>query len=93
MTMKYPTGARIKTNTVPKINPKLRLVAIGINTCTWREVSSKIGVMPPIVVSDVNITGRQRRRPASMMASLSVNPSLTRRLMKSIKSKRSIFPC
>lgn len=62
----------------------MRLVAVRIKTCAYREVSNKIGNIPPIVVSDVNRTGR--RRPASNQASCSGKPSRSRRLMKWINN-------
>jgi hypothetical protein len=45
------------------------VVAIGIRNCACGEVSNKIGVNPPMVVSDVTKTARSRIRLALTIAS------------------------
>ena len=44
------------------------LVAMGIKNWAWKLLSSKMGIKPAIVVSDVRMTARNRAFPASSTA-------------------------
>ena len=72
--MAIRAGMTSSTRMVAIARPKIMVIAIGIKNCACKLVSNNKGVRPPMVVSDVSRTARNRSWPPPIMAGMVASP-------------------